>query len=113
MKPADDVQLRHAQVQCLPRLLHDLLDAVLKTVRIPFFSGKRAELATQDAVIGIVDVAINNIAGSIPHLALAHQVGQGTERVEVLALQQAQGLRFGDTHPGRDLLVDVAKLTSL
>ena len=75
MQPAHDVQLRDAQPQRLARLADDLLDGELEPVRIPLLARERAELAAQDAVVGVVDVPVEDVAGTVAGFALA---GGGT-----------------------------------
>jgi len=55
-----------AEGECFTRLVHNLFRGQLEAVGIAFLAGKRAELARQDAVIRIVDVAIDDVAGALP-----------------------------------------------
>ena len=70
MQPADDVQFRDAERQRLARLLDNFLDGMLEAVGVALFAGEGAELAAQDAVIGVIDVAVDDVAGAIADLAL-------------------------------------------
>ena len=63
MQAADDVQFRDAESQRLLRLGHHLLGRELKTVLVAFLAREGAELAGEDAIVGIVDV--EEILGSI------------------------------------------------
>jgi hypothetical protein len=65
MQPADDVQFSDPEAQRFAGFLDDCFDAELKAVRVPFFARERAELAAQDAVIGVINVPINDITGAI------------------------------------------------
>src|SRR5213080_3993085 len=69
MQAANDVQFGNPQVQRLTRFLDDLLDCKLKPIRIPLFSRERTELAAQDAIIGVIDVTVNDVAGLISALS--------------------------------------------
>ena len=82
------MQLGDAQLQRLARFLHHLLDAQLEAVRIAFLARKGAELAAQNAIIRVIDVPVENIAGPVAHLATAGEVGHRSQRVQVLALEQ-------------------------
>ena len=113
MQPADDVQLGDAQLQRLARLLDDLLDGQLEAVGVALLAGEGAELAAQDAVVRVVDVAVDDVAGAVAHLALAGEVGDGAEGVQVLALEQAQRVGLGNALAGGDLVVEVAQFAAL
>ena len=113
MQSADNVQFRDAQFRGLLRFFHDFFDAVLNAVRVALFAGKGAELAAQDAVIGVIDVAIDDVAGAVARLARPDQVGDGAQRVKVLALQEAQGVLVGYALACVDFFVKVAQLVIL
>src|SRR5438477_4240667 len=74
MQTPYDMQLGDPQAQRVTGLGGDFFHVELKTVRIALFSGEGAELAAQDAIIRVVDVAIDNIARAVPNLALAREV---------------------------------------
>jgi hypothetical protein len=65
MQSADDVQFRDAELQGFPRLFNDLLDGQLEAVGVAFLARERAELARQDAVVRVVDVAVDDVAGAV------------------------------------------------
>ena len=111
MQPADDVQFRDSKRQRFARLLHDFLDRQLKTVLVALFAGEGAELAAQDAVIRVIDVAVDDVAGAV--LALVHKIGDGPRRVEVFALEQPQGVGFGNPFASDDFVVKVAQFAAL
>ena len=68
MQSADDVQFRDAELQRLARLLDNFLDGKLEAVGVAFLARERAELAGQDAVIRVVDVAVDDVAGAVADL---------------------------------------------
>jgi hypothetical protein len=113
MQPADDVQLGNAKVQGLARFLNNFIDAELEAVGVAFLAGKGAEFAAQDAVGGLVNVAVDDVAGSVAHFAPASQVGDGTQGVQVLALEKAQRVGVGQASAGGDLLIKVAQVAAL
>ena len=113
MQPADDVQFRNSQLQRLARFLDDLLDGELETVGITFFPRKRAELAAQNTVIRIIDVTIENVTGMVPDFALAPAMGHCAERMEILALEKPQSVRFREALPGGYLVVKIAEFAAL
>ena len=90
MQSADDVQLRNAELERLARLLDHLRDRQLEAIRVPFLARERAELAAQDAVIGVIDVPIDDVAGAIGRRAQAHlpgKIGDGADGLQILALE--------------------------
>src|SRR5437879_8676831 len=113
MQSADNVQLGNAQRQRLARFLHDLVSAQLEAVFVAFLAGERAELAAQDAVVRIVDVAVDDVAGAAPILALVHKIRDGADGVEVFALEQPQGVGLGHPFAGDHFVVEVAQIAAL
>src|SRR5207247_5757684 len=92
MKPPDDVQLSNTERQSLPGDLDHFLRTILKAIRVPFLAGKGAELAAQDAVVGIVQVTIENVAGAVADLSRPHKIGDGSDGIQVLALKKPQSV---------------------
>ena|ERR1051326_496135 len=100
-------------MQSFTRFLDDLLDRQLEPVGISFLSSEGTELATQDAIIRIVDVPIDNVAGAVSHLFLSREIGDRPDRVKVFAFKKAQRIRFGNAFPGDNFLVEVAQRAAL
>ena len=92
MQSSDDVEFRDPQRQGLLRLLHHLLHSELEAIGIPPLAAEGTELAAQDAVVGEVDVAVEDVVARRPFLALVGQIGQGSQCVEVLGRKQADRL---------------------
>ena len=113
VQPADDVQLGDAQAQRLAGLGDDFLDAKLEAVGVALLAGEGAELAAQDAVVRVVDVAVDDVAGAAARFALASEVGDGADGVEVFALEQAESVGLGDPLAGGDLVIEVAEFAAL
>src|SRR5450432_2141296 len=113
MQSADDVQFRDADLQRLPRLPGDLLDGKLEAVVIALFASKRTELTRQDAIVRIVDVTVDDIAGVVADLALTHEISDGPDHVQVFRFKQAQCIGIGNAFARDDLVVDVAKFAAL
>src|ERR1700722_3282137 len=97
MQPADDVQLGHADSQSFTRFLRNLLDGELHAVGVALLAGEGAELAAQDAVIGIIDVTVDDETGARAVFPVADQAGESAEGVEVFALKEPQRFLFGKT----------------
>src|SRR2546423_15402528 len=105
MQAADNVQFGDPEAQRLARLFDDLVQGQLETVRIALFSSKGAKLAAQDAVIGIIDVAIEDITGAVAYLGLSRKVGNRADRVKIFAFEQAQCVALGNALPRGDFVV--------
>ena len=91
----------------------DFLDGELEAVGVALLAGEGAELAAQDAVVRVVDVAVDDVAGAVAHLALAGEVGDGADGVQVLALEKAERVGLGDPFAGGDLVIEVAEFAAL
>ena len=113
MQPAHNVQFGDAQAQRLAGLLDDLLDGELEAVGVALLAGEGAELAAQDAVVRVVDVAVDDVAGAAAHFALPGEVGDGADGVQVFALEKAKRVGFGDPLAGGDLVIEVAEFAAL
>src|ERR1039457_3264599 len=113
MQPAHDVQLGDSQAERLTGFLDDLLDRELEAIGVTLLAGKRTELAAQDTVVRVVDVAIDDVASAIAHLALPGEVGDGTEGVQVFALEKAKRIGLGDPLAGGDLVIKLAEFALL
>ena len=113
MQSANDVQFRDAELQRFARLLNHLRDAQLEAVRVALLARERAELAGEDAVVRVVEVAIDDVAGAITDLLLPREIGDGPEGVKVFGFKQPQRIGFGNAFARRDLVVEVAQFAAL
>src|SRR5205085_10031814 len=66
-------------------------------------------LAAQDAVIGVVDVGIDDVGGAVADLASAGDVRKSAEGVEVARAEETQGFVFGEAFACDRLVVEVAQ----
>ena len=113
MQSADDVQFGDAEFQGFPRLFNDLPDGQLKAVGVAFLARERAELARQDAVVRVVDVAVDDVAGAVAGFFPARQVGDGADGVQILGFKQPERVGLGNAFAGGDLVVEVAQFAAL
>src|ERR1043166_9659751 len=111
MKPPHNVQFGDPNVQGLSRHLNDFLYRVLKPISIPFFSCEGAKLAAQYAVVGIVDIPVQDVAGPIAVLTRPHKVGDGSESIYVLRFEQPERVLFRNAGSCGNFFVDVAQAT--
>ena len=91
----------------------DLLDGELEAVGVALLAGEGAELAAQDAVVRVVDVAVDDVAGAAAHFALAGEVGDGADGIQVFAFEQAERVGLGNPLAGGDLVIEVAEFAAL
>jgi hypothetical protein len=113
MEATDDMKFGDTEMQRFARLLNDFVDTELKAVRIAFFPGEGAELAAQDAVVGVIDVAIDDVARTVADFLLSREVGDGANDVQVFALEKAQGIGFGDALTCDNFVVDISQWAAL
>src|ERR1039458_4978491 len=113
MQPAHDVQFGDAQAERLTGFLDDLLDRELEAVGVTLLAGEGAELAAQDPGVRVVDVAVDDVAGAIAHLALPGEVGDRAEGVQVFALEKAECVGLGNPLAGGDPVIKLPQLALL
>ena len=58
-----------------------VFQAELKTILIPFLSGKGTKLAAKYAIVRVVDVAIDNVSGLLPIFLDAELIGGSSQSV--------------------------------
>ena len=109
VQAADDVQFGDANIQGFAGLLDDLVHGELEAVGVALFAGEGAELAGEDAVVRVVDVTVDDVVEAIARLFLAGEVGDGADGIDILALEQAEGVGLGDASTGGDLVIEVAQ----
>ena len=71
MKPADNVDFGNSPGQSLTDALDDLFHRQFKPIAVSPFSGKGTERTVEDAVVGVVDVAVDDIRHSVSVQSLA------------------------------------------
>ena len=113
MQSTDDVQFRDAERQRLARLLDHLRDGQLEAIRIAFLARERAELAGEDAIVRVVDVTINDEAGAQAVFTLVHEIGNGTNGIQVFRLKQPQRVGLRNAFAGDNFVVEVAQFAAL
>jgi len=65
---------------------------VLESVRIPLARRKSAELAGENANIGVIDVPIMDISGVVTGLSFAHGAGHDAEGIQVVGAVQLESI---------------------
>jgi hypothetical protein len=84
MQSADHVDFGYPKGQRFPDSIDNFIDRVFEGMRITLFRRKSAELAGKDADVGVIDVTIVNVGRVITVFSLAQNVGDHSERVEVV-----------------------------
>src|SRR4051812_7837673 len=100
-------------MQSFTRFLDNLLYRQLEAISIALLSSEGTKLATEDAVIRIVDVAIDNVAGAVADFFLAHEIGNRPDGIQVFAFKKAQRILFGNAFSSDNFLVEVAQRAAL
>lgn len=100
VETADDMEFGDAEFEGLSGLFDHGFGGELEAVGVAFFAGEGAELAGEDAVVGVVEVAIDEVGGEVTDLALAGEVGEGAEGVEVGMGEELEGVGVGETLAG-------------
>ena len=67
----------------------------------------------QNAVIGIVDVAVDDVAGAVAGLALPRKIRDRADGVEIFGFKQPQRIGFRNALAGGDFVINVAQFASL
>src|SRR5579863_753900 len=107
MQAADDVEFGDAEFKGVAGFFDDFFDGKLEAVGIALFAGESAELATENAVVGVVDVAIDDVAGAITVFAAALDIRDCAEGVEIGGLEELLGVSVGDSLAGVDFGINV------
>ena len=113
MQSADDVQFRDAELQCLPRLRHHLRNRKLVCAGIAAPPVKRAEIAIEDAKVGVIDVPVEDVEGDVAVFAFAHPVGHHAERCQIMRRKQPPAIGFVNAPARFHLFQNVAQLRLL
>ena len=113
MQSADDVQFRDANFQGLARFLHNFLDGKLEAVGVAFFAREGTKLARQNAVVRIIDVAVDDEAGAVADFFLPRKIRDRAKRVQILRFKQPKRIGFGNAFTRDDFVVDVAEFAAL
>jgi hypothetical protein len=109
MQPADHVHFGDAAGQRFSHRGDDLIDRAFKSMWVALLRGKGAELAGEDADIGIVDVTIKDVGRDVTVLPLAHGAGHDPESVEVIRSVELERLLIRDPLIQIDLLSDCSE----
>lgn len=91
--------------------LDNLVDGVFKSVSVAFFRRERTKLTRENTDIGIVDVAVVNVACEISILLFADGAGEYPERVEIVASIQVERFSVRYSLPRLDFLCDASKMS--
>ena len=113
MQSADDVNLRDAEFERFLRLLDHLRQVVLVRAGITPPPVERAEVTVEDADVGVIDVAVEDVERDVAVVAFAHQVGHRADGRQIVRPKQPQAIFLVDALSGVDLLDNVAEFRPL
>src|SRR5436305_11482813 len=111
MQPANDVQFGDPEAHRFARFLDDFFDAELEAVCIAFLARERTKLAAQDAIIRVIDIAIDDVAGAIGTGAepeLPGEISDSPKSVQVFAFKEAESGSCGNALARADLVIKIA-----
>ena len=83
MKSSHHVNFRGTLFPCFTGDFGNVGNCHLKSMRITFLGAECAELAAQNANIGVVHISVENIGRYIAILPLPDDIGQKTESVQI------------------------------
>src|ERR1700733_6680757 len=86
--------------------LNDLWDGEFEGVRVAFPGTKGAKLARKNANIGVVNVTVQDIGGTIPVFPLPNDVGDQTKCISVCRAIKPGRFVFVDSFARQDLVTD-------
>ena len=83
MQSSDHVHFSNTKGKRFADDTDDLINRIFKRVSVAFFRGESAELAGEDADVGVVDVAIVDVGGVVAIPAFPHCIGDHANRVKI------------------------------
>ena len=78
-------------------------------MRVAFARAKGAELAREDAVVRVVDVLVVNVGGHVPVLALAQDVRDAAQSINIRGTVEARRFVLVNSLTRHDLIADRAQ----
>ena len=107
MQSAHNVHFRGAALACLARFCADVIQVVFVRAVLILLAMERAELATEGADVGIVQMPIDVVEDRVAMQASAHHVGQTTDFMDVRCGKEhgtiGRGEPLARLHFARDL----------
>lgn len=110
MQPAHNVQFCDPEGERFACFVDDFFYGVLKSIGVALLSRKGAELAAQYAVVGVVEIAVNDVAGAVACFAIPRHVRQCPHCVEVLFVEKAHCLGVGNPLAGCHFVIDAGQV---
>src|ERR1017187_4547113 len=110
MQSAVDVNLGDAELEGFPGFLDHLWQIVFICARVSPPPIERTEIAVENADVGVIDVADENVIGDVAVLAFAHEIRHRADARRVVRSVQTRGIVLGDAPTRLDLPVDVPQL---
>jgi hypothetical protein len=100
MQPADHVHFGNPAGERFPDRLDDFIGGMFESMGITLFCRESAELAGEDADIGVIDVAIEDIGGDVAVLPFPHRAGHDAEGVKIARAIKGERLLLVDALVG-------------
>jgi hypothetical protein len=109
VEAADDMEFGDPDLEGFAGFLDHFIDGEFESVLVTFFAGEGAELAAEDAVIGIIDVAVDDVAGARLVALAVGEVGEAADGGDIGVLQEVECLLFGEALAVVDFIGDGAE----
>ena len=106
MKTTDHVNLRDPHQKRAANGLNDFGNGHFERMRITFPSAEGTKLAGENADVGVIDVAIEDVSGTVPVFSFTNDVGDQAERVDVGGPVQTTCFAVAYSFCCDDLIVD-------
>jgi len=103
------MNLGYPELKRLTSGLNDLWDGEFEGVRVAFPGTKGTELARKNANIGVVNVTVQDIGGTIPVFPLPNDVGDQTKCINVRRAIKPCRFVLVDSFACQDLVTDRAQ----
>ena len=92
VEPTHHVHFRYSNAKCFSDRGNNFVNRVFEGVSVTFLRGESAELAREDANVGVIDVTIVNIGGVVAVLLLAHDIRHDSKRVEIIRAVESESI---------------------
>jgi len=109
MQTTNHVYFSNPEAACFSDSADDVVDGSFEGMDIAFFGGERAELAGENADIGVIDVAIQDIGSVVAILLFAECIGDNSERVEIVRAVEIESIDLRNALPGLNFIGDWPK----
>src|ERR1700726_727411 len=109
MQTTNHVHFSNPEAACFSDSADDVVNGSLEGMGIAFFGGEGAELAGENANIGVIDVAIQDIGRVVAILLFAERICDNSEGVKIVRAVEIESIGFRNALPGLNFCGDWPK----